>query len=142
MSLAAALHGARFTGTRRLKVKESDRGEAMASELLKLGIKTDLYDNEIEVHSDMLQAPTEPIDGHNDHRIVMAMSLLLTLKGGEIEGAEAVAKSYPNYFEDIEKLGNNIEVLSRLPKYIHSLRDGLKNLNTNSKNEIDVRESA
>jgi len=109
MSLAAALHGARFTGTRRLKVKESARGEAMASELMKLGIKTDLYDNEIEVHNGTLQAPTEPIDGHNDHRIVMAMSLLLTLAGGVIEGAEAVTKSYPNYFEDIEKLGINVK---------------------------------
>ncbi|MBR5896983.1 MAG: 3-phosphoshikimate 1-carboxyvinyltransferase [Lachnospiraceae bacterium] len=109
MSLAAALHGARFTGTRRLKVKESDRGEAMALELMKLGIKTDLYDNEIEVHNCTLQAPTEPIDGHNDHRIVMAMSLLLTLAGGVIEGAEAVTKSYPNFFEDIEKLGINVK---------------------------------
>jgi 3-phosphoshikimate 1-carboxyvinyltransferase len=39
----------------------------------------------------------------------MAMTLLLTLTGGEIEGAEAVAKSYPDFFEDIQKLGIKVE---------------------------------
>ena len=109
MAIAATANGARFTSTRRLKAKESDRGEAMAAELLKFGVKVDLYDNEIEVHGGTLQAPAEPIYGHNDHRIVMAMSLLLTLTGGEIEGAEAVTKSYPDFFEDLESLGINVK---------------------------------
>ncbi|MBO4678417.1 MAG: 3-phosphoshikimate 1-carboxyvinyltransferase [Lachnospiraceae bacterium] len=110
MALAAAREGAYFTGTARLKVKESDRGAAMSEELAKLGIKINLYDNEIEVCKGELQPPTAPINGHNDHRIVMAMSLLLTLTGGEIEGAEAVSKSYPDFFDDIKTLGIKAEI--------------------------------
>ena len=40
----------------------------------------------------------------------MAMSLLLTLVGGKIEGAEAVSKSYPTFFEDILNLGIGIDI--------------------------------
>ena len=109
MAMAAVKEGAYFTGTARLKVKESDRGVAMSEELAKLSITTNVYDNEIEVLKGEMKAPTEPVNGHNDHRIVMAMTLLLTLTGGEIEGAEAVAKSYPNFFKDIQKLGIKVE---------------------------------
>ncbi len=52
-----------------------------------------------------ISPPTDAIDGHNDHRIVMAMAVLLTLTGGEIEGAEAVNKSFPDFFKKLEKLG-------------------------------------
>ena len=46
--------------------------------------------------------------GHNDHRIVMAMSVILSKTGGEIDGAEAVRKSYPGFFEDIKRLGAEV----------------------------------
>jgi len=52
-----------------------------------------------------LTAPLKSLYGHNDHRIVMALSLLCSLTSGTIKGAEAVAKSYPNYFEVIQSLG-------------------------------------
>ena len=41
----------------------------------------------------------------------MAMSVLLTRLGGVIEGAEAVTKSYPNFFEDIRKLGIDVKTI-------------------------------
>ena len=109
MALASAKEGAYFTGTARLRVKESDRGAVMAEELAKLSVKTAVYTNEIEVSGGELKPPKEPINAHNDHRIVMAMSLLLTLTGGIIEGAEAVKKSYPAFFDDIRKLGIKVE---------------------------------
>lgn len=102
---AAALHGGRFTGTRRLAVKESDRAAAMAEELAKLGVKTETEENTVTVYPGGLTQPTEPLYGHNDHRIVMALSVLLTLTGGSIEGAEAVKKSFPGFWEALEKLG-------------------------------------
>ena len=43
------------------------------------------------------------------NRIVMACAVLLTLCGGKIEGAEAVSKSYPDFFIDIKKLGVNVK---------------------------------
>ena len=105
MALAAALNGAVLTGTHRLKIKESDRGMAMAEELSKFGCKVDVEEDRIEIFPCKLQKPILPLSGHNDHRIVMAVSLLCTLIGGKIYGAEAVSKSLPDYFERLKKLG-------------------------------------
>ena len=105
MALAAAFHGLTLTGTERLKIKESDRGEAMAEELKKCGVRTILGDNSIRVLPGGLHAPEEELNGHNDHRIVMALSVLLTRLGGVIAGAEAVAKSLPDFFPRLRALG-------------------------------------
>ena len=45
------------------------------------------------------------LNGKNDHRIVMALSIILTVFGGTIEGVETVSKSYPGFFKDLESLG-------------------------------------
>ena len=65
----------------------------------------------ITVPKQTLKYNGEIIDGHNDHRIVMALSLLLSITGGEIEGCEAVCKSYPDFFKDIKKLGIGAELI-------------------------------
>ncbi len=104
-AVAAARNGGVFDGTARLRIKESDRAAAMQAELRKCGIPVTVEENRVIVHKATLHAPDSVIDGHNDHRIVMAMSVLCSLVGGEIAGAEAVAKSYPNFFDDITKLG-------------------------------------
>ena len=103
-ALSAAKNGARFTGTRRLKIKESDRAAAMAEELKKFGAYVSVEENSVTVEKSELHAPREILSGHNDHRIVMSLALLLTLFGGVIDGAEAVRKSYPDFFEEIKKL--------------------------------------
>lgn len=105
MAMAAALQGATFTDTARLKIKESDRGVVMAQELSKFGIHTDVYENSITVHPGKLQKPSQPLHGHNDHRIVMALATLCTLTGGIITDAQAIAKSFPDYFQVIHSLG-------------------------------------
>ncbi len=105
MALGAALHGVTLTGTARLRIKESDRGAAMAEELAKFGVRTDLGADELTVHGAPIHPPTEPINGHNDHRVVMACTTLLTRTGGMITGAEAVRKSFPQYFDVIRNLG-------------------------------------
>ena len=102
---AAAMEGGRFTGTRRLAIKESNRAAVMAQELAKFGIRVQCDANSVQVFPGGLHAPCEPLDGHNDHRIVMALSVLATRTGGVIEGAEAVAKSYPDFFEALQKAG-------------------------------------
>lgn len=108
-AIAGAMGGAKFVGTKRLKIKESDRASAMKQELSKFGVLVKVSRNSVKVYNSQLKAPTEAINGHNDHRIVMATAVLLTLVGGEIEGAEAINKSYPNFFGDLQKLG--IEVI-------------------------------
>ena len=104
-ALAAYFNGATFTGTKRLKIKESDRASAMADELRKFGAELTLEENRVIVKKSNLHTPVEVLCGHNDHRIVMALSVLLSVFGGEICEAEAVRKSYPGFFSDIASLG-------------------------------------
>ncbi|HAY97449.1 MAG TPA: 3-phosphoshikimate 1-carboxyvinyltransferase [Ruminococcaceae bacterium] len=109
MAVAAANNGVRLTGTHRLKIKESDRGKAMAEELSKFGCSVKVYENEIEVKKHGITTPTDILSGHNDHRIVMALSLLCSITGGSISGAEAVNKSFPDYFRRLSSLGIKVE---------------------------------
>ena len=111
MAMAAVFGGAVLTGTRRLKIKESDRGAAMAEELAKFGIDAYVGEDEIRICSGKLRAPSEPISSHNDHRIAMSATLLLSITGGVLDGAEAVRKSYPDFFSDVKKLGIEVYVI-------------------------------
>lgn len=106
---AAAECGGKFTGTSRLKIKESNRGEAMAEELRKFGVTVEVLENEVIVGRQGLREPKENLDGHNDHRIVMSEAVLLTQTGGIIDGAEAVSKSFPDFFEKLASLGIEVE---------------------------------
>ena len=110
-ALSAAFGGAQFIGTARLRIKESDRCQCMADELAKFGISTEIGENYVNVLPGELTAPSEILCGHNDHRIVMALSLLCTVVGGTIDGTEAIAKSYPHFFEDIKALGIELNSL-------------------------------
>lgn len=105
MTLAAALNGATLTGTRRLKIKESDRGAVMKCELSKFGAVIECEENEIKIFKSELHTPAEKLCGHNDHRVVMSLAVLCSLFGGIIDGAEAVKKSYPDFFEIMKKVG-------------------------------------
>ena len=109
-ALASMKNGAVFTGTERLKAKESDRGKAMHEELSKLGGGLIFGNNTITVPKQALQYRGIHLNGHNDHRIVMAMSVVLSKIGGAIDGAEAIRKSYPGFFEDIQNLGAKVEI--------------------------------
>ncbi|MBQ3230294.1 MAG: 3-phosphoshikimate 1-carboxyvinyltransferase [Clostridia bacterium] len=103
-SVAAVKGKAVFNGTARLKIKESDRAEVMAQELKKFGAELKVEENRVTVSCLELKAPSCELCGHNDHRIVMSLAVLATLKGGVINGAEAVSKSYPDFFETLKKL--------------------------------------
>lgn len=105
---AAYKNGGRFTNTRRLRVKESDRANVMAEELKKFGANVKVYENCVEIEKTQLKPPIVPLCGHNDHRIVMALSVLAAVFGAEIDGAEAVNKSYPDFFRVIKKAGVNV----------------------------------
>lgn len=104
-ALAAAGQGGVFEGTRRLRIKESDRAAVMAQELAKFGTRVTVEEDRVTVDPVAFHAPTEPLCGHNDHRIVMSMAVLCTKVGGTITGAEAVKKSYPDFFDDLRALG-------------------------------------
>lgn len=107
-SYAAYKNGGKFINTRRLRVKESDRANVMAEELKKFGANVKVYENSVESEKTQLKPPIVPLCGHNDHRIVMALSVLAAVFGAEIDGAEAVNKSYPDFFRVIKKAGVNV----------------------------------
>ncbi len=108
-AVAAAKSGGVFTGTKRLKIKESDRGAAMAQELKKFGVSVKVEEDTIVVYPIDFHKPKDILCGHNDHRIVMSLCVLLTLTGGSIDGAEAVNKSMPDFFEKLQCLGVDIK---------------------------------
>lgn len=108
--LAVMFSGACFRGTARLKIKESDRAEAMREELSKLGADISVSETEVIIKKSELKAPKCPLYSHNDHRIAMALSLILSRYGGRLNGAEAVSKSYPSFFNDIKKLGIEVKI--------------------------------
>ncbi|MBR5922385.1 MAG: 3-phosphoshikimate 1-carboxyvinyltransferase [Clostridia bacterium] len=110
-ALAAAFSGARFTGTARLKIKESDRANAMKTELEKFGADISVADNEVYINKSELHAPGCVLDSHNDHRVVMALSVLLSVYGGSITGVQSVKKSYPGFFDDLKNLGIGVEII-------------------------------
>lgn len=105
---AAYKNGGKFINTRRLRVKESDRANVMAEELKKFGANVKVYENSVEIEKTQLKPPIVPLCGHNDHRIVMALSVLAAVFGAEIDGAEAINKSYPDFFRVIKKAGVNV----------------------------------
>jgi 3-phosphoshikimate 1-carboxyvinyltransferase len=76
----------------------------MAEELAKFGVELRFGADEIAV-SGGARAPTETLSGHGDHRVVMALSVLCAKTGGTITGAEAVNKSFPDFFEKLRSAG-------------------------------------
>lgn len=108
-AFASLKHGGHFINTKRLKIKESNRINDLAVELNKFGIIVKELENEVFIDNTHLHRPNEILEGHNDHRIVMALSIMLTQFGGTINGTNVVKKSYPNFFKDLKALG--IEVV-------------------------------
>lgn len=106
---AALKHGGHFVNTSRLKIKESNRVEDVAIELNKFGVKVTDLGNEVLIDNSILHKPIVELNGRNDHRIVMALSVMLSVFGGTINGTKAVEKSYPNFFSDLKTIGIEVE---------------------------------
>lgn len=111
-ALATQLEGTSvFTGCGRLRIKESDRIACMEEELRKLGCKISSSDDMVTINGKTGLNENVILHGHNDHRIVMALSVLASLSDGcIIEGAQAVSKSYPYFFEDFKACGMECEI--------------------------------
>ena len=97
----------------RLRLKESDRIAAMETELRACGGVLESEGGTITVHgcADRLHAPAGVLHGHNDHRVVMSLAVLALSTGIPltVDDAEAITKSWPNFFEAIKPLGAEVE---------------------------------
>lgn len=111
--LAMAAEGTtRITGAARLRIKESDRLKTITETLTALGGQIEeLPDGLIITGKGRLEGGV--VDAHKDHRIAMMAAVASLICHGKvtIRGAEAVSKSYPDFFEILQKagLGENIE---------------------------------
>jgi 3-phosphoshikimate 1-carboxyvinyltransferase len=103
----------RIYNASRLRYKECDRIKAMQTELLKSGVDIKTTESEIFIKGGRLYHCDDELYGHNDHRIVMSLAIAATLFDAPviIDGAEAVNKSYPAFFEDLKNLNIKIEYL-------------------------------
>ena len=110
LSVVAACHqGAVFTDIRRLRMKESDRVEAVIRMLHALGGQAEADENSLTVFGTGLVGGT--VDAMNDHRIAMSAAIAATVCTSPVTilGAECVSKSYPRFWEDYEKSGGQYE---------------------------------
>ncbi len=101
-----------LVGAKRLTHKESNRALTLQETFGRLGVEIELKDNV------MLVQGGHPVKGgqvhsHHDHRIAMAAAIAALRAEGpvEIEEAEAINKSYPEFYNDLEKLGGKVEVI-------------------------------
>ena len=100
-----------ITNAGRLRLKESDRIAAMEQELRKLGGRIESDGGTVTIRRSALHAPAGPLWGHNDHRVVMSLTVLAAAAGlpVQIDGAEAVAKSWPGFFAAVRQLGVEVQ---------------------------------
>ncbi|MBZ9728351.1 3-phosphoshikimate 1-carboxyvinyltransferase [Salegentibacter sp. JZCK2] len=101
-----------LTGLHTLKIKETDRLEALKTEIEKFGSKVKVTQNSLKLLPQKDFAENVSVGTYNDHRMAMAFAPLGLKIPFEIEDAEVVSKSYPGFWEDFEKLSFEIEKTS------------------------------
>lgn len=108
----AALGNTIFTNAARLRIKESDRIEAVEKMINSLGGSAESTEDSLTVRGTGT-LPGGEVDSFNDHRIVMAAAIAACICENPviIHDAQAVNKSYPNFFEDYRKLGGKADVI-------------------------------
>jgi 3-phosphoshikimate 1-carboxyvinyltransferase len=100
-----------LTGLESLKIKETDRVQALINELAKLGTEiSEIKDNTLEIRPDTPLKNDIIIKTYKDHRMAMAFApLAIILDNIIIEDPDVVSKSYPDFWDDLKYLGFKIE---------------------------------
>ncbi len=114
-TLGAAADGeTRITNCEHVRYKETDRVSAMATELEKLGATVEEHAAELAIDGSTSELSGTTVDGYDDHRIVMALSVAGLVAEGSttVRGAEHVDVSFPDFFETLYDLGADV---SRTP---------------------------
>ena len=97
-----------LTGLHTLKIKETDRLLALKNEIKKLGTNIEISNNTLEINSPKPLLMNVKINTYNDHRMAMSFAPLMLRTDIYINDANVVSKSYPNFWNDLEKLGLNL----------------------------------
>lgn len=92
-------------GLNTLKIKETDRIQALKIELNKIGVETKITDDSIKILNFFKNTKTNiMINTYNDHRMAMAFTPLSMIYPIKIENPNVINKSYPNFWNDLKKL--------------------------------------
>lgn len=97
--------GCNLTGLHTLKIKETDRLLAIKNELEKLGVTVHIDENSLKFEKALQIHPNKIIETYQDHRMAMAFAPLSLKTKLTINDASVVSKSYPQFWEDIQKTG-------------------------------------
>ncbi len=112
VALAAVCNGiTEIKGVSRLAHKESDRGITLQTEFAKLGIRIDLEGDRMKIHGGTgIQSAT--VFSQHDHRIAMACGVAALVANGpvDITEAEAINKSYTDFFTHLQQLGAKVDI--------------------------------
>jgi 3-phosphoshikimate 1-carboxyvinyltransferase len=100
--------GCHLTGLHTLKIKETDRLEALKNELTKLGATISITNDSLTLQSSEKINENISIKTYQDHRMAMAFAPLALKVPIIIEDAEVVSKSYPTFWDDLKSVGFNI----------------------------------
>ena len=98
-----------LTGLHTLKIKETDRLEALKNELSKLGAIISVTNDSLTIKESNNQIIESSIATYQDHRMAMAFAPLALKVSIIIEDAEVVSKSYPTFWEDLKNVGFQFE---------------------------------
>jgi 3-phosphoshikimate 1-carboxyvinyltransferase len=101
--------GCHLTGLHTLKIKETDRLEALRIELTKLGANISVTNDSLTLVASKEINSNVKIATYNDHRMAMAFAPLAIKVPINIENAEVVSKSYPDFWKDLDSLGFLLE---------------------------------
>ena len=94
----------RIRNVKNLRYKETDRISALVNELKRIGVKAREYEDGLEIEPSTTPHSAE-ISTYNDHRMAMSFALIgLRIKGIKIKNPECVHKTFPDFFERLEKL--------------------------------------
>ena len=104
--------GCHLTGLHTLKIKETDRLEALRIELTKLGANISVTDDSLTLVAAAEINHNVKIATYNDHRMAMAFAPLALKVPIIIENAEVVSKSYPDFWVDMRKLGFSVSEIN------------------------------
>jgi 3-phosphoshikimate 1-carboxyvinyltransferase len=94
----------KLSGLETLKIKETDRLLALQNELAKIGAQVEITNDSLEIQDFFEVSEIPLIKTYNDHRMAMSFAPLVVFQDLEIENPKVVEKSYPNFWEDFEKL--------------------------------------
>ena len=97
--------GCHLSGLHTLKIKETDRLEALKTEIEKFGTKVNITKDTLSINLVNPFSKNVAVDTYHDHRMAMAFAPMALKTGFKINDADVVSKSYPDFWDNLQEIG-------------------------------------